>query len=203
MGNYEYRLLDIAEDISPQAHVDLNEHVDNMMQQFNIPSSSEALQIGKFIYLPNSHTLAKPSYIKTKSIKRAKIDHIAELKHPEAQEALKKLHASNDLKQKEIRKIVNQVNKFQNQLSDDNRMLEELLKFLTDLTDSVVNEKQVEKYVKDLEKYTERIIHSIYLENPEVLPKEVKDEVISKVTFLKEHLDILIRDLSASEGLNR
>lgn len=192
MGKSEYRLRNAKDQLSEDKREMFRKEAESYFNQLDM-SKSEAVYLDNFIYLPDGLEIDDPSKVKIDPIKKHKIDYIAKLPYKELQEVLKERQKKEDLLQKDLRKITSIINKHERDLikneNDSEARIEELIKFLEKTTESVVNEKQVIKYIGDIEKYADKLMDCLFLDNPEMLENKTKKEILNKMNMLQSCIE--------------
>jgi len=200
MGKREYRLRNVNDQLSEDQREMFRKEAESYFSQLNM-LKSEAVYLDKFIYLPDGLEIDDPSKVKIDPIKKHKIDYIAKLPYKELREELKERQKRDNLLQKDLHKITSTINKYEKELikneNDSEARIEELIKFLEKTTEGVVNEKQVKKYVGDIEKYSDKLIDCLFLDNPEMLENETKREILNKMILLQSCIEDLKTQLLA------
>lgn len=171
MGKREYRLRNVNDQLSEDQREMFRKEAESYFSQLNM-LKSEAVYLDKFIYLPDGLEIDDPSKVKIDPIKKHKIDYIAKLPYKELREVLKERQKKDNLLQKDLRKITSITNKHERGLIRN-------------------EEKQVNKYVGDIEKYTDKLMDCLFLDNPETLENETKKEILSKMNMLQSCIEDL------------
>lgn len=189
MSTMEYRLRNGIEQLT-----DLDKEairiIESTFNQLSTLTDSEAhLHKNRLIFLPSEVEIHDPSNIKINSVKRHRIDYISKLKNEKLKECLKKLKKEYNLGQGELDKITRMVKNVQKSRAQEYDSIEKIINFTEEYTEQVVNEKQVEKYVRGVETYCDKLKDSLILENPEILPEKKKKEVINKIDVLQSYID--------------
>ncbi|WP_010531757.1 hypothetical protein [Lentibacillus jeotgali] len=190
----EYRLRNAADQMSEYEYEVLRSGVQKL-QPYHL-SDSEALYFGNLISLPEKQELANPSHVKIQSSKKTRIDHIAKLENPELITALEELQKKYNLKQGDLDKISKWMNKIKKEYEDVQNNVSKLIFEMKKYTDQVINETQIQKYVKSIEKNCKNLANCLTLENPEALSNETRKELVNKINVLQTHIDDFIKQMS-------
>lgn len=190
MKKREYSLRDVSENIS-------EEELKKMESIFNLQNSgkSEAIYVGRFVYLPDNK-IKDPANLMIMTPRKNKIDHTAKLESIELQKQMQILIEKNTLLQEDTLKVVNTVRKLEKAISEDSQALERLVEYMEEYTNQIVKNKQIEGYVNKLYKNCDTLTQCLFLENPNVLPDEIIDEILNKVAVLRNNLDKLSEELA-------
>ncbi|MFD1361943.1 hypothetical protein [Lentibacillus salinarum] len=190
----KYRLRNATDQMSVHEQEVLRSEAQKL-QQYHL-SVSEAVYFGNLIYLPEKQELANPSHVKIQSSKKTRIDYIAKLKNPELITALEELQRKYDLKQGDLDKISKRMNKIKKEYDDVQNNVNQLIIEMEKYTDQVVNEKQLQRYVKSIERNCNNLENCLTLENPEALSNETRKELVNKINVLQTYIDDFIKQMS-------
>lgn len=194
MGTREYRLRNAADQMSEHEQENLRSEVQKL-QQYHL-SDSEAVYFGNLIYLPDKQEITSPTHVKIQPVKKNRIDHIAKLKNPELITALESLQNKYHLQQGDLAKITKMINKLKKEYDDVQNSVEKLKTEMEKYTKQVVNEKQIQKYVSNIERNCNNLVNCLFLDNPEVLSNETRKELVNKINVLQTHIDDFRKQMS-------
>ena len=186
----EYRLRNGKDQISNpnKFHKELNDVLNKYNADLSM-SNKEAVYFDSFIYLPEKQTVNSATNIKINQTKRTKIDYIDRLPDKELKECLYSLKKQHNLKQGELKEITKKVNIMYKSVQEEENCINELIKTLEETTKQVVNNKQIQKYIKDIHNNTDKLIDCLLIDNPDALDAESKQEILNKISLLETYID--------------
>jgi hypothetical protein len=195
MGKKEYRLKDTEDKLDKEDFEQLEGVLKKVTVHIKL-SNSEAASLGRFIILPQKPEIDYLSLMEIKPINKTKIDPIEKLPNKELQEWLREYQKRNKTSKKSIREIVNQFNKIQKSLDNDERQIDNLQCILENTTEKVVKNKHIDEYVNKLEMNCDKLIDSLFLEQIELLDLNTKNEILSKIGLLESYIIDFKKQLS-------
>ncbi|HJV17249.1 MAG TPA: hypothetical protein VJ546_07700, partial [Bacillales bacterium] len=154
-------------------------------------SKAEAAYIDGIIILPFAKSVEEMSHIEIRTPKKTSIDYTKKLPDEETRTFMKKLQESLNIKQQEMKKIVNTASKLLKDIKDDKDLMERQIEILEATTQNVINKKHIADYIKQIHQNCDKLIKCLFLKNPELLGKDEKKEVLQKIGMLETYLQDL------------
>ncbi|MFC7322397.1 hypothetical protein [Halobacillus campisalis] len=194
MREKEYRLRNKSDEIPHNNRKIFHKEVESFFDQIK-SSKSEALLVGRIIYLPSDPGLENQSTLKFSQPTRNRIDYISQLPNKEMQESMKELSKELDLKQGQLNKIIKEFKKELKSLSELKPSPQDPNRLLKEITEKVVNEEQVKNYVRNIHVNCDKLIDCLFLENFEILDNQTKQEVLDKINVLQSFIEDLKKEM--------
>ncbi|WP_285769114.1 hypothetical protein [Peribacillus sp. SI8-4] len=158
-------------------------------------SRAEAAYIDGIIILPFAKSVEEMSHLEIRTPKKTSIDYTQKFLDEETRTFMKKLQESLNIKQQEMKKIVNTASKLLKDIKDDKDLMERQLEILEETTQNVINKKQVADYIKQIHQNCDKLIKCLFLKKPEMLGDDHKEEVLQKIEVLETYLHDLKKQL--------
>ncbi|WP_174614694.1 hypothetical protein [Virgibacillus ihumii] len=188
MANREYRLLDKSGDID----LEDQKAMEDAKCFFNKYKGTdvEAFHFGDLIILPKGAPgIDASSKISIQKVNRIKIDYISHLNNKELEEALVDLKKGHNLNQGQLKNITMEINRLRRDLKKGEENIEQLKKLMKEVTIQKVDEKQIKDYLAKIKRYCKQLEDNLFLDNPELLNKEIKGEVLNRLDVLESFIE--------------